>query len=117
MATFSSKQQKRQGFVNPIFALASITLIGILMVFGPLSGNMYPTVRDTLGIEVGAPSGLSINNQVSFFSDAQYWDASCAHGWKADSTCDTIFSRAQSCSIGTASAYCSAYDTYLEQFR
>ena len=117
MATFSSKQEKKQGFVYPIFALASIMLISALVVFGSLSGNMYNSIRSTLGTEGSAAGNISINNDASFVSDLQYWDANCSRGWDSDSTCDNIDSRAQSCVLSTTSAYCSDYDTYIQHFR
>jgi len=117
MATFSSKQAKRQGLADPIFVLASTMLIGVLVVFGTLSGNMYSSVRSALGTDGSAAGPVFISKGASFVSDAQYWDANCSHGWNSDSACDTIVSRTQSCAISTASAYCSQYDTYLQQFR
>ena len=112
MTTFSSKQEKRQGLV-----LASIALIGVLLAFGPLNGNMHSPIRNALVTQGGAADNVSINDGASFAPDLQYWDAKCSHGWTADSTCDTLVSRTQSCVIGTGSAYCSEYDTYLQQFR
>jgi hypothetical protein len=57
---------------------------------------------------------LSLNSEVSFASDQQYWSKSCESGWSADATCDAIVARTQSCSISADSAYCSSYKSYLE---
>jgi len=112
MATSSSKQEKRQGLV-----LASIALIGVLVTFAPLNGSMYGSIRNALIAQGSAAGDVSINGAASFASDLTYWNAECSHGWTADSTCDMLVLKTQSCLIGTGSAYCSEYDTYLQQFR
>jgi len=114
MTISPSKQKKKQGLI-----LASITLIGVLVTFGPLNGSMYSSIRNALLTQGSAAGEVSINNAASFASDLQYWDAKCSRGWTSDSTCDVLVSRTQSCvvGIGTYSAYCSEYDTYLQQFR
>jgi len=112
MTTFSSKQKKRRGLV-----LASIALIGVLVAFVPLNGSMHSPILNALVMQGGVADNISTNDGVSFASDLQYWDAKCSHGWTEDSTCDALVSRTQSCVIGTGSAYCSEYDTYLQQFR
>ena len=117
MATFSSKQEKKHGLVDPIVVLVSITLIGILIVLGSLNVNMNNSVRNMLGFQSNIAANVSISTGPSFASDLQYWDANCSHGWTSNSTCDVLVSRTQSCVIGTGSAYCSEYDAYLQQFR
>jgi hypothetical protein len=118
MATFSSKQEKRQGLVDPMLVLVSIALISMLVAFGPLNGNMYSSIGSALSsAQSRAADNFSLNVGASFTSDLQYWNANCSRGWKSDSTCDTLVSRTQSCLIGTGSAYCSQYDTYLQDFR
>ena len=113
MATFSSKKpEKRPGLV-----LASIALIGVLVTFGPLNGSMYGSIRNALFMQGGAAGNVSINDAASFVSDLKYWDANCSRGWKSDSTCELLVLKAQSCSIGIGSAYCSEYDTYLQEIR
>ena len=116
MATFSSKQEKRQGLVDPMLVLVSIALISMLVAFGPLNGNMYSSIGSALVTQSRAADNLSLNVGTSFTSDLQYWDANCSRGWKSDSTCELLVSKIQSCSIGTGSAYCSEYDTYLQEF-
>lgn len=117
MATFSSNQDKRQGLADPIVVLVSITLIVILMVLGSPNVNVNHPILSALGFQSNRAANVSISNGASFASDLQYWDANCSHGWASDSTCDMLVSRTQSCVIGTGSAYCSEYDTYLQQFR
>ena len=117
MATFSSKQEKRQSLVDPLLVLVSIALISMLVAFGPLNGKTNSSIGNALVTQGGAADNVSTSVGVSFASDLQYWNAECSHGWTSDSTCDVLVSRTQSCSIGTGSAYCSEYDTYLQQFR
>lgn len=105
MTTFSSKHEKRQGLI-----LASIALIGVLITFRPLNGRILLT-------QGNVESEVSVSDAASFASDLQYWDANCSHGWRSDSTCDTLVLKIQSCSVGIGSAYCSEYNTYLQQFR
>jgi len=114
MATFSSKHEKNQSLVDPNMILVSIAIIGILVVFGPLMNNSSHSVLLTRG---GAVDNVTIRDSVSFASDLQYWDAKCSHGWTSDSACDALVSKTQSCSVGLVSAYCSEYDTYLQEFR
>ena len=117
MATFSSKQEKRQGLVDPMLVLVSIALISMLVAFGPLNGNMYSSIGSALVTQSRAADNLSLNVGTSFTSDLQYWDAKCSHGWTSDATCDALVSRTQACALGVGSAYCSEYDAYLQQIR
>ena len=116
MATFPSKQKKRQDLVDPMLVFVSIALLSILIAFGPLNGN-YSSIPNVLVMEGGAADHASSSVGVSFASDLQYWDANCSRGWTSDSTCDVLVSRTQSCVIGTGSAYCSEYAAYLQQIR
>ena len=116
MSTFSSKQQKSQGLVDPLLILASIVVILLLAFFGSYADKIsdsFEGVHETQGI---VNAGASNNSVVSFISDEQYWDANCSHGWDSNSTCDLIVSRAQSCAVSVASTYCSEYDIYMQQF-
>ena len=117
MATFPSKQKKRQDLVDPMLVLVSVALLSILIAFGPLNGNMYSSSPNALVMEGGAADNASGSVGVSFASDLQYWDANCIHGWTSDSTCDALVSRAQFCALGVRLAYCSEYDAYMQQFR
>ena len=116
MATFSSKQEKKQDWVDPMLVLVSVALLSVLITFGPLNSN-YNSIPNALVMESGAADHASNSVGVSFASDLQYWDAKCSHGWTSDSTCDALVSRIQSCVLGVGLAYCSEYDAYLEQFR
>ncbi len=111
MTASSSKQGKGQ-----ISILTSIVLIGVLVIFGPLYGSMYGSIRNVLLTKSNTASEVSINDASSFASDLQDWNTRCSHGWKSDSVCDALVSKVQSCSIGTGSIYCSEYDAYLQQF-
>ena len=108
MATFSSKQEKRQSLI-----LASLTLIGVLVTFSPFNSNMYSSIRSALLTQ----GNTAVEVPINFASDLQYWDANCSHGWRSDSTCDALVLKTQACSVGIGSAYCSEYNTYLRQFR
>jgi len=116
MATITSKREKTHGLVDPISVLVSILLIVILVVPGSLTENLYSSVSNLLGTPANA-SLISNNANVSFTADAQYWDANCSFGWSSDAACDAISARAQFCTAGISSLYCSEYDTYLQQFK
>jgi hypothetical protein len=117
MATISSNQEKRQALVNPTYVLAFLVLLLALLLLGPLSGTTFSSINGVLGALGRAPAEVSASSDVTFALDQQYWDANCSRGWSSDSTCETIVQRVQSCSISTASAYCSEYELYLEPFR
>ena len=115
MSTLSSKQEKRHALVDPVYVLAFLVLVLALLLVGPFAGNASNSIRGIVSGWSGAPSNASAN--VSFSADQQYWEANCAHGWSSDSGCQSIVERVQSCSISTASAYCSAYEAYMQPFR
>ena len=117
MSTISSKQEKRHALVDPMYVLVFLVLVLALLLVGPFAGNASNSISSALGALSGAPSGLSVDANVSFSADQQYWDANCTRGWSSDATCESIVKRVQSCSISTASAYCSEYDLYLQPFR
>ena len=117
MATFSSKQKKRQSWDEPIWVLASIALIGLLVAFSPLHNSMYSSIRSALVTRTGAAENISLDAGTSFASDLQYWNAQCSHGWTSDSTCDALVSRTKLCALDVGSAYCSGYNAYLQQIR
>ena len=116
MSTISSKQEKRHGLVDPVYVLVFLVLILALLLVGPFAGNASNSISGAFGALSGSPS-VSTSAVVSFTADQQYWDANCTGGWSSESACETIVNRIQSCSISTESAYCSAYDAYLQQFR
>ena len=115
MATFSSKQNKKQDLVDPIVVLVSIALLSILIVFGPLNGNKYSSVPNAPVMQGSAADNASSIVGASFASDLQYWNANCNHGWTSDSMCGALVSRTQWCSLGVGSAYCSEYHAYLQR--
>jgi hypothetical protein len=116
MSTISSKQAKRHGLVDPVYVLVFLVLILALLLLGPLTSNTYSSVSSVLGTLGRAPAAVSASANVSFTADQQYWDANCNHGWSSNSSCDNIVLRSQSCVAEVASAYCSAYADYLQQF-
>ena len=117
MATFPSKQEKKQDLVDPMLVWVSIALLSILIAFGPLNGNMYSSIPNALVMEGGVADQVSSSVGVSFASDLQYWDANCNHGWTSDSMCDALVSKTKLCSLSVDSVYCSEYDAYLQQIR
>ena len=116
MSTFSSKQQKSQGLVEPQFVLASVVIVFLLVLFGSRAGAIYSSFGRVHQTQNFVNAGVANNSVVSFASDEQYWNANCSHGWGSNSKCDAIVSRAKSCDVGSGSAYCSEYKTYLKQF-
>ena len=116
MSTITSKHGKRQAIVDPTFLLAFLVLILALLAFTPFTANLYNSVGNAVGSFETWSASLSASPVVSFNSDLQYWEQNCSHGWSSATTCDAIVARSQSCSVSVASAYCSAYESYLEQF-
>jgi len=115
MSIITSNQQKRQSVVDPIFILFfSVLVVLLIFAFSVANRNLIGNVLQT---HEGAPGGLSLNSEVSFSADQQYWAEYCDSGWSSDSVCDAIFARAQACTASVDSAYCSAYETYLRDLR
>lgn len=116
MATYSSKQQKKQVWGDNISVLVLVLLIGALVMFAPLNTGIYSSLTGVLGTWTNT-DGVYINAEVvSFTSDQTYWAANCGHGWSSDATCDNIVSKVQSCSLGFATLYCSSYENYMQEF-
>ena len=115
MATYSSKQEKKQGLSSSMSVLLSVALIGVFVILGPLNANLYNSINSVLGIWDGT-DGAYTNAQVSFIADEQYWDANCSHGWTSDATCDDIVLRVESCVISLATPYCATYENYMQEF-
>ena len=116
MATYSSKQEKRQSFGNNVPVLVLVLLIGALIVLAPLNASSYNSLNSFLGTWNSVDSLYNNAEVISFSADQTYWNANCEHGWTTDATCDGIRARVQSCSISVASPYCSSYENYLQQF-
>ena len=117
MSSFS-KQLKRHAPAEPLLILTVIAAIVILVVSGADNGALRNSIRSVLMApnSSGAHTVVSADD-ITFASDEQYWSANCSHGWKSDSTCDDILVRTQICAAGTGLAYCSAYETYMQQFQ
>ena len=116
MSTLTSKQAERQGLVDPVLVLALLFLILTVTVVSPFSNSAASAFGNAFGSFGNISTALSGSNTVSFAYDQAYWDANCTHGWSADTTCDAIVQRSQSCSFSVDSFYCAAYETYLQQF-
>ena len=115
MATYSSKQEKRQVWGNSVPVLVSVLLIGAFVILAPLNASFYSSINGVLGTW-SSTDGIYTNAEViSFTADQSYWDANCGHGWSSDATCDGIFSRVQSCAISVTSPYCSSYEHYMQE--
>jgi hypothetical protein len=114
MSILTSNQQKRQSSLDPIFVLFfSVWLVLLVFAISAANGNYFvekvPQTYDS------APAGLSLNSQVLFASDQRYWSEYCVSGWSSDATCDAIVARTQACSVSVDSAYCSTYESYLQE--
>ena len=116
MATYSSKQQKRQVGGNYVPVLVSVLLIGAFVILAPLNASFYSSLNGVLGTWTSTDGVYTNAEVVSFTADQTYWDANCGHGWATDATCDGILSRVQSCNLGFATAYCSSYESYMQEF-
>ena len=114
MATYSSKQEKRQVFGNYVPMLVSVLLIGALVVLAPLNASFYSSLNGFLGTWNSADNVYTNAEAVSFSTDQTYWDANCDHGWTSDATCDGILSRVESCAISVVSPYCASYENYMQ---
>jgi hypothetical protein len=115
MSIITSNQQKRQTFVDPIVILfVSVVLVLLVLAVFATNGNSF--VEKILQTNENTTAGISLNTQVSFAADQLYWSEHCESGWSSDATCDAIVARTQSCSASVDSAYCSAYESYLQEF-
>lgn len=116
MATYSSKQEKRQVFGNSVPVLVSVLIIAALVILAPLNASFYNSLNGILGTWTSTDGVYTNAEVVSFTADQSYWDANCGHGWASDATCDGILSRVQSCNLGFVTAYCSSYENYMQGF-
>lgn len=115
MATFSSKQEKKQGISNQMIALLAVALIGAFVIFGSLNAALYYSINNVLA-SFDSPDSVSVNTDASFTSDKKYWSDNCSHGWSSDATCETIVARVQSCQLSLASAYCTSNENYMQAY-
>jgi hypothetical protein len=113
MSIITSNQPKRQSIVDPIFILF-VSVLVVLLVFAFTAANRN-LIGNMLQTYDSAPAGLTLNSEVSFATDLNYWSESCDSGWSSDSVCDAIMARTQACSASVDSAYCSAYESYLQE--
>jgi hypothetical protein len=116
MSIITSKQQKRHSLLDPIFYLFIATLI-LLIYFAALTGNIDYTLNTWWTAFEDTPTRVSVDRAPSFATDQAYWQANCSHRWTSDSACEAITLRSQSCKASVDSAYCSAYNNYLKQFK
>lgn len=116
MATYSSKQEKRQIFGNYVPILISILLLAVLVILAPLNASFYSSLNGILGTWSSADNVYTNAEVVSFSADQTYWDTNCVRGWTSDATCDSILARVESCAISVASPYCSSYENYMQEF-
>lgn len=114
MSIITSNQPKRQTVVDPILILF-LSVVVVLLVFAFTMANRDFFTGNIAQTYDAAPAGLSLNSVVSFEVDERYWDANCSTGWSSDTICDAIVARTQSCTTSVDSAYCSAYESYLQQ--
>ena len=115
MSLITSNQQKRQSYIDPIFVLFfSVLLVLLIFAISAANGNYF--VEKLLQTNDSAPAGLTLNSEVSFATDQRYWSESCDSGWSSDAACDAIVARTQACSVSVDSAYCSSYESYLQEF-
>ena len=114
MATYSSKQEKRQVFGNSVPVLVSVLLIGAFVILAPLNASFYSSLNGVLGSWSNTDGVYADAEVVSFTADQSYWNANCSHGWAADATCDGITLRVQSCAISVASPYCASYENQMQ---
>ena len=116
MATYSSKQEKRQVGGNYLPSLVSVLLVGAFVILAPMNASFYSSLNGVLGTWSKADGVYANAEVVSFTADQAYWDANCGHGWTSNATCDGILSRVQSCTLGFTTAYCSSYENYMQDF-
>ena len=116
MATYSSKQEKRQVFGNYIPVLITVLVIGTLVVLAPLNASFFSSLNGFLGTWNSADNVYTNAEVISFSADQTYWEANCDHGWTSDATCDGILARVESCAISVASPYCSSSESYMQEF-
>ena len=114
MSIITSNQQKRQSIVDPIFILF-LSVLAVFLIFAISAASRSYFIENVLQSSNNVPAGLTLNSKVSFATDQLYWSEHCDSGWSSNSVCDAIVARTQSCSASVDSAYCSAYESYLEQ--
>lgn len=117
MSTISSNQRRRRGAIDPLYILAFLVMVLALLVSAPFNDKTYDSFSTVSESSGDASVSLSLTRKASFASDLQYWNANCSHGWTPGSPCQDIVAKTKSCATSVNSAYCSEYDSYLQQFR
>ena len=74
MPKFSSRQEKIQGFGNPMSVLLSITLIGASVMLWPLKVSFHNATEDGIRWTRTSTDDLHKSARASFAADEQYWD-------------------------------------------
>ena len=118
MPKFSSRQEKIQGFGNPMSVLLSITLIGASVMLWPFKVSFHNATEDGIRWTRTSTDDLHKSARASFAADEQYWDSKCNNGWDSDSKCDAIVLRVRSCAcaVDVVSPYCSTHESYIKEF-
>jgi hypothetical protein len=91
-----------------------ISVLIVLLVFAVSAANRN-LIGSMLQTYDNVPAGLSLNSEVSFAADQRYWAEYCDSGWSSNAVCDAIVARSQACTASVDSAYCSAYEKYLQE--
>jgi hypothetical protein len=114
MSIASSRQiPKYRLNIDLIFALFALTLA--LLVLVPSNGNLLDSIHIAPGTIEKPHADILTSGDLSFADDQLYWAANCSRGGSSDARCNSIILRSQSCSISTASAYCSEYEQYMQE--
>ena len=113
MSIITSNEPKRQTMIDPILIMFISVLI-VLLVFAVSAANRN-LIGSMLQTYDNVPAGLSLNSEVSFAADQRYWAEYCDSGWSSNAVCDAIVARSQACTASVDSAYCSAYEKYLQE--
>lgn len=119
MNTIYSVHENTRDIRDAALVLVSIALVIALMAAGPQAGEGLSSLVGgfTAWGEQAPDAALTVGRTAAFAADERYWDTNCAHGWSAASACSEIARKVQSCRISLQSAYCSAYDIYIESLR
>lgn len=117
MNTISSVHETTRDIRDVALVLVSLALVIALMAAGPQAGEALSSFSGTVSAwtDTSPDATLTLGRGPVFAADQRYWDANCAHGWHGDAGCAEITQRVQSCRISLASAYCSAYDRYMQE--
>lgn len=118
MSTISSVHETTRDMWDAALVVVGLVLVIVLMAAGPHAGEALSSFSRavTAWSDQTADTSFAVGHTAVFAADQRYWEANCSHGWSGDATCAEIAQRVQSCRISLDSAYCSAYDSYLQSF-